>query len=164
MTASWPETIGNFIRRNLDYLFEDARRHRLAMLAKASQVTFDRLTYVFGGLHACSYVGNASWQSRASRHKHAILVWFQINRYFTTRNSIRAESRLAAPFPPTPKSSDPLLFSPISALPRHYRLPPSSLPPQLEAFQQLIACALGALRNRCTKPDFGCDPVNALLS
>lgn len=63
------------------------------MLAEALQVTFDRFADVLGSFRPGSALGNASRQSRASCHKHAVLVWLQINAILHYQHSTREARR-----------------------------------------------------------------------
>jgi hypothetical protein len=76
------------------------------VLSEAFQVTFDCLTDVFGCFRAGSALGNASRQSRASCHKHSVLVWLQINAIL--HYSAFYQSRVAPVFYPSPWSNNPI--------------------------------------------------------
>src|ERR1035441_7294086 len=78
-TVSLPETPATSSAGDLNDLFENARRHRVAMLLQALQITFDGLADICGRFRARSALGNTPGQSRTRGHKHPVLVWFQIN-------------------------------------------------------------------------------------
>ena len=58
--------------------------------------TEGRPTDVLGSFHSGAALGNASRQSRASCHKHTVLVWLQINAILHYQHSTRAACRRAS--------------------------------------------------------------------